>query len=450
MVMRYYILMMFFLLSLSISGQNLLSYVTVNNTNPYVGQPVQVKVYVYTTTFFTAGINVGNIQVDNALTVYFRSVSGVKNINGKKYAGVEFYYDLFPTREGSITIPSLEIQVETPKEGGYKGIKRILKTKPKNITAKSIPLGYDPQKWLVANSLSVNQQWSIPLSNIKVGDVVQRTINRSARGTLSEFIPATQWDSIAGVSLYPKRAKVTSNKSRTSISSSRLETVRYLFEKEGKVVIPKMTYMYWNNQNKKYYQKQVDSVVVEVKPNPDLTMLSSIKKSLQKENQEENAEVETPFLIFGLEPKTFVKYLLIGLFVFVVFLKMVTFTASFLRKFFNDYLASEKYAFKQLIKAIDVYDYESYSTKSRVWLMKLGNPYPTIGQLVQNYGNNEFINIFNTTNEVLFKYEKKNEKNSAAAMKNGLKYIRKLYLKNIQIKQETALINKDWLNPKKL
>ncbi len=450
MVIRFYIFTMFSLLSFSLSAQNLLSYVTVNTTKPYIGQPVQVKVHVYTTTFFTSGINLGNIQVDNALTVYFRSVSSVKKINGKKYAGVEFYYDLFPTREGTITIPSLEIQVETPIEGGFKGIKRTLKTKPKNLTAKPVPLGYDPQKWLVANSLSINQQWSIPLANIKVGDVVKRTIKRSARGTLSEFIPATQWDSISGVSLYPKRAKVTSNKSRTSISSNRVEIVSYLFEKEGAIVIPKMTYMYWNAINKKYYQKQVDSVVVQVKPNADLAMLSSIKKSLQKENQEEmGAEVETPFLIFGLTPKTFVKYVLFGLFAFVVFFKIVTFIASFFRKAYNDYLKSERHAFKQVIKAIDKNDHVSYSTKSHVWLMKLGNPYPTIAQLVQNYGNEEEINLFKTANEVFFKFEKKNE-NSSAAIKNGLKHIRKKYLNDHQIKNNNARVNKDWLNPKRL
>ena len=318
MVKRFYIVTLFLLITINMFGQSLLSYVTVNNSNPYVGQPVQVKVHVYTTTWFTAGIDVGNIQVDNALTVYFRSVSSVKNINGKKYAGVEFYYNLFPTQEGNITIPILEINVETPKEGGYKGVKRILKTKSKSVAVKPIPLGYDPQKWLVANSMSVSQKWSMALSNIKVGDVVERTINRSVSGTLSEFIPATLWDSIAGVSLYPKRPIVNTNKTRSSVSSNRSETVSYLFEKEGEVIMPSMTYLYWNAVNKKFYQKLVDSVTVLVKPNADLAMLNSIKKSLQQE-QLEDIKVETPFLIFGLTPKTFIKYALIGLLVLILF-----------------------------------------------------------------------------------------------------------------------------------
>ena len=56
----------------------------------------------------------------------------------------------FPTQEGVLKIPVLEIHVESPKDGGYKGIKRTTKTKIKNLTVKNIPLGYDPQNWLVA------------------------------------------------------------------------------------------------------------------------------------------------------------------------------------------------------------------------------------------------------------------------------------------------------------
>lgn len=448
MVKRFYIVTLISLLTFNMFGQNLLSYVTVNNSNPYVGQPVQVKVHVYTTTWFTSGIDVGNIQVDNALTVYFRSVSSVKNISGKKYAGVEFYYNLFPTKEGNITIPILEINVETPKEGGYKGVRRVLKTKPKSVAVKPIPLGYDPQKWLVANSLSVNQKWSMSLTDIKVGDVVQRTINRSVSGTLSEFIPATLWDSIAGVSVYPKRPIVNTNKSRTSVSSNRSETVSYLFEKEGKVIMPTITYLYWNASNKKFYQKNLDSITVLVKPNADLAMLTSIKKSLQPEGLED-IEKEAPFLIFGLTPKTFIKYALIGLLVLILLIKTLIFAVSVFKKIYYRYLTSEKYAFIQVLKTINNNDYRSYSKSVRVWFEKIGNPYPSVRQLIEAYGDEELRNTFSNVNNALFNHEKKNE-SSNAILKNGFKKIRRMYLKENQRKNKITKTHDDWLNPTRI
>jgi hypothetical protein len=446
MVKQIYIATFFSLLSFSMLAQNLLSYVTVNNTTPYVGQPVQVKVSVYTTTWFTSGIDVGNIQVDKALTVYFRSVSSVKTIKGKKYAGVEFYYNVFPTQEGSVVIPSLEIHVETPKEGDYKGVKRVLRTKSKSITVKPVPLGYDPQKWLVSRSLSVNQKWSIPLTDIKVGDVVRRSIYRSARGTLSEFIPATKWDSIAGVSLYPTRSIVNTNKSRTGVSSNRSETVSYLFEKEGEIIMPVMTYMYWNPTNKKFYQKQLDSIRVLVKPNKDLVMLTRIKKSLQQEHLEE-AKTEAPFLIFGVTLKTFIKYALFGLIVLILSFKTLIIIFSVLKKTFYSYLTSEKYAFNQVLKAINNSDYASYSKTVHVWLEKMGNPYPSVRQLIEAYGDEELRNTFSIVNEALFKHKKKNDNLNRAAMKKGLKQVRKIYIESHKSKNEMTKTNTNWLNP---
>jgi len=448
MVKRLYILIFFGLLTFGMSGQNLLSYVTVNNTSPYVGQPVQVKVNVYTTTWFTSGIDVGNIQVDNALTVYFRSVSSVKTINGKKYAGVEFYYNLFPTREGNITIPVLEIHVETPKEGDYKGVKRILKTKAKSITAKPVPLGYDPQKWLVANSLSVSQKWSMSLNEIKVGDVVERTINRSASNTLSEFIPATLWDSIAGVSLYSKRPKVNTKKTRTTVSSNRSETISYLFEKEGEVVIPTMTYMYWNAANKKFYQKNLDSIIISVKPNADLAMLASIKKSLQKETVEE-AIIETPFLIFGLAPKTFIKYVVLGLLALLILVKILIFGYSFFIKRYHAYLQSETHAFNQVIKAVNANNYGTYSKTVQVWFAKLGSPFLSVRQLIDTSDDDEFKKVISGLNESLFKYAKKNDFSNKTVIKKGLKQLRKNYLNDYQRKHEITKTDNNWLNPTK-
>ncbi len=447
MVKRIYIVIAFILLSFGAMGQSLVSYVTVNNTNPYIGQPVQVKVHVFTTTWFTAGVDVGNIQADNALTVYFRSVSTSKTINGKRYSGVELYYNLFPTQEGEITIPSLEIHVESPAEGGYKGIKRTLKTKLKTLTAKGVPLGYDSQKWLVSSSMSVNQKWSMPLKNIKVGDVLERTINRYAGGTLSEFIPATVWDSIPGVSQYPGRPKVATNKTRTSISATRTETVSYLFEKEGEVVIPTLSYMYWNSGTKKFYAKQLDSVTITVQPNADLAMLASIKNSLQQKVEEAAIE-DTPFLILGLEPRIFIKYVIIGLVSLFLLGYFSIFAIRFLHKRRSSYLESEKNAFSQVLKAISKNNYGDYSTLSRRWLFKLESPYPTVGQLVNAYGEDWLIREFKDANEQLFKTQHKVADNKSTTIKKGLKQVRKKYLK--AKKQKQTYTTQDWLNPRQL
>jgi len=447
MVKKLKLTIAFLLLSLAGFSQNIISYVTVNTNDAYIGEPVQLIVSVYSSTWFTSGIDLGNIKVDGALTVFFRSVSNTKQFNGKNHAGVNFYYNVFPTDEGTITIPSLSINIESPKPGGYKGIKRTVKTKPKSFNVKAIPFGYDPNEWLVASSLNISEKWSLQLNDVKVGDVIQRTINRAVGGTLSEFIPATIWDSIPGVSLYPKRASVNTNKSKTGVSSTRTETVNYLFEKEGQVVIPSRDYVYWNSRTKKFYKKQIDSITVSVKPNADLQMLASIKKSLQQANTEELEVEEEPFLVFGMTPKEVLMYLIFLLLGFYILFRILKRTIKFYKNRHLAYLQSEPYVFKKVKKAIENKDMILFSKACNSWLLKLGAKDMNLQKFIKNYGTEKLNIIIDQINEATYKEHKTIDKTSFALLLSELKKARKEFFKHQKQPDNSKQKNRTWLNP---
>ena len=240
--------------------RHVFSEVKVNRQSAYPGQPIEVSVGVYTSTWFTKGLIFGNIKVQGAFTVYFRSVSTNKTINGKTYAGVEAIYNVFPYAEKDLSFPSLEFTVETPKEGDYKGVPVKVKTQERQIQIKAIPPGFDRSTWLVANGLNLSESWQGDQQQIKVGEVLQRTVRRTAYGTVSELIPPIAWDSIEGVSLYPTRSEVRNEKTKTSIYAVRSEGVRYLFEKEGQVTLPAIELTWWNPSQQKLYKKTFYSI----------------------------------------------------------------------------------------------------------------------------------------------------------------------------------------------
>jgi len=441
------IIILLLIISSESYGQNLISYVTASPDDVYIGQPVELKVSVYSSTWFTSGIDIGNIQIDGALTVYFRSVSNTRNFSGINYAGVDFFYNVFPTQEGLITIPILSIHVESPKPGDYKGIKHIVKTKAKSINVKGVPMGYNPNNWLVARGLNITEKWSSPLNNIKVGDVLQRTISRSAAGTLSEFIPATQMDSVAGISLYPKRPQVTTNKSKTAVSAYRTETINYLFEKEGDFTLPRIEYVYWNTVYKKFYIKQIDSVAINVKPNADLAMLASIKKSLQKEEVIGIEEENKAFLILGLTPKVLLRYLIFLLFGVYFFFKVLQRAIRFIKSKYLEYLKSELYAFKKVKKAIRDNDMNMFNNTSNVWLLRLGGQNMNFKKLVTHYGAEKLRKILTQINEDIYKLQIKSDEANFEALSSELKHARKRYLKNQKLVNSLKQGNKSWLNP---
>ncbi len=435
------------LLACSVSAQNLMSYVTVNHDEAYIGQPIQMTVSVYTSTWFTSGVDVGNIQIEGALTVYFRSVSNRKTFSGKAYSGVDFIYNVFPTQEGTITIQPLAIDVESPASGGYKGIKHTIHTKPKTITVKPVPLGYNPNNWLVSSNLTVHEHWSKPPTKVKVGDVLQRTITRSAGGTTGEFIPAVIWDSISGVSIYPKRPGVNTNKTKTYISASRTDAANYLFEKEGQVTLPRIEFVYWNYGNRQFYKKVIDSVTIDVAPNPDLNMLAGIKKQLEAEITAVPEE-DKPFLIFGLTVQRFVELLLLCLIALYLLYKLVPWGIRKIKHHNQVYHASEAYAFKQLEQALG--QSNAYKTLGRlkVWLIKLNPEIPSMAAFISAYGSDVLQSNFNALESQVSGANSGSF--NASTFKSELKQARERYVsqhKKMDAKNTKQNENDAWLNP---
>jgi hypothetical protein len=284
---------------------HLFSRISADAGSVYIGQPVEVSVSVHTSTWFTKGVNPGNIKVNDAFTIYFRSVNSTERINGKTYAGVKMIFHVFPYKNKDITFPSLEIDVESPKEGTSKGVAGVIKTKPLSIEVKPVPPGFPRDTWMVSPDVSVSENWIGNIRQVKVGDVLERNITIDAQWLVAELIPPIFWDTIPGVSIYPSRALVNNNKTKTSISASRTDGVKYLFEKEGKVEIPEQVVAWWNPKLNRLQKRTLKSIEIEVLPNPDLGMLESIKDSLQTamDSKLEESEEESAFLLFGFTLK---------------------------------------------------------------------------------------------------------------------------------------------------
>ena len=390
-----------------ISQGHLYSEVSINRSKVYVGEPVEVSVGIYTTTWFTQGVNFGNIKVNGAFTVYFRSVSSRKEINGKNYAGVVAIYNVFPYGNSDLVFPSLEFTVETPNEGDSKGVKRVVKTRARNISVKSVPNIYEQDEWLVSSSVSVNESWQGDLQNVKVGNVIQRTINRKAFGTVSELIPPIKWDSIKGVSIYPTRADINSQKSKTSISASRSEGVRYLFEKEGTVILPEIQVTWWNPRQNKLFKRTLKQKVINVLPNPDLGMLESVKDSLSVSNQDMVAETseEDEFRILGLSLKDFLTYLGIilgSLLLLYKFLTWLLIDKGLLEKWKQkriESLESEQHYFNNFLKETAKKNNKEAFNSLYLWIDRLHLKEPTLAYFVSSYGSDQFISIIKQTEQ---------------------------------------------------
>ncbi len=405
---------------------HLFSRIKINANSVYVGQPVEVTVSVYTTTWFTKGVDPGNIKVNDAFTFFFRSVSSSERINGKTYAGVNMIYNVFPYSEDDIIFPSLEINVESPDEGTSKGVSRIIKTEEKRLSVKPVPPNINRDEWLVASNVLVSESWSGSVKQVKVGDVLERTISREVLWSVAELIPPVMWDTVPGVSIYPGRAEVKNNRSKTEISASRKEGVKYLFEKEGEVVIPELVISWWNPNTGRLQKRTLKKEVINVQPNPDLGMLESIRDSLAVAlaTNEETETGKTNFSLFGLSPKQlFIAFTILLLLIYLTYKLYVPIQISWKEKRRN-YLQSELYFFREFEKALKQKDAKLAHQLLYRWIDQIDLKEPTIDYFLENYGSEELLNKFRNAkgNETKLVFE---QKLWANARNNFLKGVKK-------------------------
>ena len=367
---------------------HLFSDVKLNQSSVYVGQPVEVTVLVYTSTWFTRGIDPGNIKVNGAFTVFFRSVSSSRQISGKTYAGVEMIFHVFPYDDEDILFPALEINVETPDEGGYKGVQKLVKTKERAIAVKPVPPGTKQSEWLVASGMTVKESWSGDKTRVKVGDVLERSISRDVSGTVSELIPPINWDSLSGVSLYPARSEVNNHKTRTAISASRTDGIRYLFEKEGEVTIPEKVLTWWNPVHHKLYKRTLPGFTLVVLPNPDLGMLESVRDSLavQTAGQGDIKGDTSAITILGVSLKWFIAGLTGFLVIIFLMKKGIKSLRRIVTQHREQYCKSELYYFRYFKKVSKRKDPVKAIEALYRWIDQLDMDEPTLLYFALTYG----------------------------------------------------------------
>ena len=254
--------------------------ITVNDVQ--LKQPFDFRITVYTDTWFSSAPNLDNIVIPGALTVKRgRAQGGNETINNQNYTVLSFEFLVFPGVSGELQIPAIELNYSTPKPGDFKGVPVTRSTEPITLTVRQPASGYDPSSWVVADDIKLSVEWDKALTNLKVGDVLQRTIRISARGTLAALLPAIEVPEIEWGSVYARSPVLVNEIGLSAINSTRTDITTFLLEKPGEFEIPPVRLNWWQPSAAAVRSSETKRVTLKVIENPDLMILQTLQDSLQ-------------------------------------------------------------------------------------------------------------------------------------------------------------------------
>ncbi|MXV53247.1 hypothetical protein GS399_19955 [Pedobacter sp. HMF7647] len=355
MVIKRLILIIFFCRTMACFAQiHCFARAEMDKRSVYVQQPFKVTYTIMTETWFTAPVDWDDLQIPNAFIIPFdRTMPGMFDVNGKQFAGIQFYFIVFPYKPGHFTLPAINIVATTPPVGESVAKKINIKTQQLSYVVKPLPGGSKSSEWLVAKDVAITQSWNRSLKNLKVGDVLKRTIVINARGTLPQFIPELKKDSLDWASAYPGPASLEDTRDEYDANGRRTETVTYLLEKEGNFTFPSVSLRWWNPVAGRMYARGTGVVNIRVGPNPNLGMLKTLKDSLNASQTPAAVAVakKGPYLIMGIPWYWFLLYTLAFLAIGYLLITMFGRLYRFIRRRYQEYTSSEVYWFRKFEKS---------------------------------------------------------------------------------------------------
>jgi len=326
--------------------------ISLDRTQVYVQQPFKVTITVLTATWYTEPLDFENIQIPNAFTLPFdQTTPGMYNVQGKQYAGLQFYYIVFPYQAGEFTLPPIHITATTPPEGSAVAAKVKISTPARHFTVKPVPDKLKGANWLVAKNIFISEHWNRSLHHLKAGDIIERTITIQARGTLPQFIPPLQREELSFAHTYLQEAELDDERNDYDANGKLRQTITYLLEKEGDFELPAINIDWWNPLNSRLYKKTAAGVRIHVAANPNLGMIATIRDSLSatETTHTTRAVKKGPYTIAGIPWYWCLIYLLAASAVLYWLLKGIGRAVQAVKTRRRAYLQSEPFWFRRLL-----------------------------------------------------------------------------------------------------
>ena len=174
-------------------------------------------------------------------------------VNGIRYRTITRRYAITPQRSGSFTItpPAFNGEMIDRDSARYNYFARtktvVQQAQPIDIKVNPIPDSF-PGDWLVAGLVTLTEEWSPELSELKQGEPVTRTITLSAVDVAENQLPELKQDFPEGLRLYQEQPQSKSAQRNGRLVAQKIFTTAVIANKAGSIELPEVVLPWWNSQ----------------------------------------------------------------------------------------------------------------------------------------------------------------------------------------------------------
>lgn len=186
-------------------------------------------------------------------------------LDGRRYQVVERRYLVYPQRTGELVLPSQRFtgRQRDPATGALRFLRA--QSPPKTVAVLPPPEDFPGDRWIPAESLFLDEEWSQSPDELRVGDSLTRVVTLRTLGLLESALPRISVDYPEQLNAYPEAPDAEAEINAGTVEATQSQTTALVAVKPGQATIPEIRLHWWDTLN--------DQARVAVLPARTLTVL---------------------------------------------------------------------------------------------------------------------------------------------------------------------------------
>ncbi len=174
--------------------------------------------------------------------------------DGVRYAVHETRYAIYPQHSGKLEFKPMifEGRVNSGRARSFMdqfmnaGERKRVRSNSVSINVQAKPDNIKLSDWLPAKGITLSEEWSEDVTQLKNGEPVTRTITINAHGMMAENLPDLTTTEIKNLKQYPDKPAFENKVSDQGISSSKQIKVALIPTSSGNFKLPAIALPWWN------------------------------------------------------------------------------------------------------------------------------------------------------------------------------------------------------------
>jgi hypothetical protein len=196
--------------------------------------------------------NINQLELENAFVRPLEQNSFQRTIDGRPWLVHEIRYAIFPEHSGTLEIPAQRFSAResSPRRslfdlgGGGRQVRRS--TEPLSIEVLPRPASFPGSEWLPAGELTLEESWSTPPEQLRVGESATRTITIRGEGLQGAQLPPVLFPATEGLKYYPDQPVITDSESAAGLVGTRVDSAAVVPTRAGRWQIPELRIPWWD------------------------------------------------------------------------------------------------------------------------------------------------------------------------------------------------------------